>query len=64
VLPELRKFLDARPDFCDQVGDLSLHFRENLLEAAAKGSLLVRETVARKAKAMEKELAGPSPTTL
>ena len=35
-----------------------------LLETAAKGSLLLRETVARKAKAMEEELAGPSPTPL
>jgi hypothetical protein len=64
VLPELRKFLDSRPDFCDHVGDLSLHLLDNLLGAAAKGSLLVRETVARKAKAMEEELAGPSPTPL
>jgi hypothetical protein len=64
VLPQLRQFLDERPEVWRQAGDLAWHAREALLDLASSGGLLARESMARKMEELGAELGGPSPGPL
>lgn len=64
VLPELRAFLDLRPDVWQKAGDLAEYVREALLSLAGQQSLLLKESVRRKMSALELELAGEAPSRL
>jgi hypothetical protein len=64
VLPQLRQFLDERPEVWRQAGDLGWHAREALLDLASAGGLLARESMARKMEELGAELGGPSPGPL
>ena len=64
VLPQLRRFLDERPEVWRKLGDLAAHAREALLALAGGDSLVARESMARRLDELEGELAGPAPTPL
>ena len=62
VLPQLREFLDRRPDIWNQIGDLSCVLLNTVIERSYPKSLLQRESLKLKIHAMEEDLAGPSPS--
>jgi hypothetical protein len=64
VLPQLKQFLDERPEVWRRLGDLAVHARDALLALAAADSLLARESMARRMDELEAELAGTSPSPL
>jgi len=64
VLPELRHFLDARPQLWQHYGDVAAHAREAWVRVIAGDDLALREATARKAEDMARELAGPEPTVV
>jgi hypothetical protein len=64
VLPQLRQFLDERPEVWRQAGDLGWHAREALLDLASAGGLLARESMGRKMNELAAEVGGPSPGPL
>jgi hypothetical protein len=61
---ELQAFLDTRPDIWRQVGDLAFHARHTLLNMMAGKDLLCYESVHRRMKELEAELAGSSPSPI
>ena len=64
ALPQLREWLDKRPDIWRRLGDLAGHARESLLALAAGDNLLARESMSRRMHELEAELAGMSPSPL
>lgn len=64
VLPELRAFLDARPDVWREVGDLAAHALEAWVGVVAGPDLVLAESVRRRIDGLRAELSGPSPTPL
>ena len=64
VLPELRELLDARPELWNYYGDLAGHARESWLQLIAGTDLAVKESLARKADELGRELAGEQPSAV
>jgi len=63
VLPELRQLLDGRPELWREFGNVAGHARDALVALGSSKSLLARESILRRMKELEAELAGPSPST-
>jgi hypothetical protein len=64
VLPELRAFLDDRPEIWRTFGDVAAHARAAWIALIAGDDLALAQSTARKADALRAEVAGPSPTPL
>jgi hypothetical protein len=64
VLPELRRFLDSRPDVWRHAGDLARIAEESTTALAAGKNLLLKESLSRKLAELKTELAGESPSLL
>jgi len=64
VLPRLRDMLDTRPELWQHFGNLAGHAREAWLRLISADDLALRESTARKAEDLSRELAGPEPTVV
>ena len=64
VLPQLRAWLDANPDYWRQAGDLAGIAEQAWVAFAAAGNLANQEAIKRKLDALKGELAGPFPSPL
>jgi hypothetical protein len=64
ALAELRRLLDAHPDFWRDYADLARHVEDAWLALLDQGSLLRREALQRRLAALKGELAAPSPSPL
>ena len=64
VLPQLREMLDTRPELWQHFGNLAVHAREAWLRVISADDLALRESTARKAEALARELAGPEPSVV
>ena len=64
ALGELRKLLDDHPGLLAQTGDLAHQAEQSWLKALGEGNEVFKEAVARQAKALRRELAGPTPAPL
>jgi hypothetical protein len=64
ALAGLRAALDAHPEIWEQYGDLAAHAHRSWVELIAGTDLALAEALARKAAALEAELAGPVPSPL
>ena len=62
ALTQMQKVLDEQPLIWGQVGDLAAHARLSLIRAISGGDKLLFESVTRKTREMETELAGESPS--
>jgi hypothetical protein len=63
-LPELRRILDRSPGLWRYYGDLAAHTVAAWIDLVAGDDLLLRESVALKARKMKAQLLGPDPTPL
>ena len=61
VLPQLREMLDTRPELWQHFGNLAGHAREAWLRVISADDLALKESTARKAEDLVRELAGPEP---
>lgn len=64
VLPQLRDMLDTRPEIWQHFGNLAGHAREAWLRVISAEDLALKESLARKAEDLTRELAGPEPTVI
>jgi len=64
VLPELREFLDTRPELWQHYGDVAAHAREAWVRVIAGDDLALKESTGRKAEHLSRELAGSEPTVV
>jgi hypothetical protein len=64
VLPQLREMLDTRPELWQHFGDLAVHAREAWLRVISADDLALKESTARKAENLVRELAGPEPSVV
>ena len=64
VLPELRRLLDQGPELRQLFGDLGNRAKTAWIDLAAGDNLLRREALTRQVAALEREIAGPSPSVL
>jgi len=64
VLPKLREILDTRPELWQYYGDLALHTQRAWIDLIAGTDLMLKESVALKAREMKSELAGQNPSKL
>jgi hypothetical protein len=64
VLLQLREMLDTRPELWQHFGNLAAHAREAWLRVIAGIDLALKESTARKAEDLVRELAGPAPTAI
>lgn len=64
VVPELRNWLESRPDLWHFYGDLGRHARQGWLGLVAGKDLAIRESVDRVMLELERELAGPNPSRI
>ncbi len=64
VLPQLRDMLDTRPQLWQHYGNVAAHAREAWVRLIAGEDLALRESTARKAEDLSRELAGPAPTVV
>ena len=64
ALPELRELLDTRPEVWQHFGNLAGHAREAWLRVISGDDLALKESTARKAEDLVRELAGPAPTAI
>ena len=60
VLPQLREFLDKRPDLWRKTGDLAAHAREALTQAACQHDLLGAESMRRRMQELDEQLLAGS----
>jgi hypothetical protein len=64
VLPQLREMLDTRPELWQHYGNLAGHAREAWIRLISGGDLALKESTARKAEDLARELAGPEPSVV
>jgi hypothetical protein len=64
VLPDLRRALDANPQFCEDCGNLATQAENSWLRLLAGKDLLVWEAVGRKLEELRTELCGSAPSPL
>jgi hypothetical protein len=64
VLPQLREMLDTRPELWQHYGNLAGHAREAWLRVISADDLALKESTARKAEDLMRELAGPEPSVV
>jgi hypothetical protein len=64
VLPQLRRLLDASPEFWRGYGNLASQVRASWVQLAAGPNLLLAESLMRKAEELRTEVAGASPSPL
>src|SRR4051794_16064316 len=64
VLPQLREFLDTRPELWRRYGDLALHARQAWIGLIAGTDLALRESIARRVDELGRELAGVRPSPM
>ena len=64
VLPQLRELLDTRPELWQHFGNLAGHAREAWLRVISGDDLALKESTARKAQDLMRELAGPEPSVV
>jgi hypothetical protein len=64
ILPEIRAFLDRRPDFCAKLSDLAYATDFELAGLAGRGNVMLTETYLRRVSQMRTELASPESTPL
>ena len=64
VLPQLREMLDTRPELWQHFGNLAVHAREAWLRVISADDLALKESTARKAEDLMRELAGPEPSVV
>jgi hypothetical protein len=64
ALPELSEMLDTRPEVWQYFGNLAGHAREAWLRVISADDLALKESTARKAEDLMRELAGPEPTVI
>ena len=64
ALPALRKAFDELPGLWEENGDLARHAEAAWLSAVARKDEVFKEGLARKLKAMRRELNGPAPSPL
>lgn len=64
ALPVLRQFLDERPEFWREAGNLALHAERAGVALAAGTSLVASESVKRQLEALRTAIGGPSPSPL
>ena len=64
VLPELRQFLNTRPQLWQHYGNLAAHAQEAWIQLISEDDLALKESTARKAEDLMRELAGPEPTVI
>jgi hypothetical protein len=64
VLPKLREALDSDPELWRKGGDLASYALSAWIKAIAGQNLVFRESLARKAKQLGADLAGPLPSPL
>jgi hypothetical protein len=64
VLPQLREMLDTRPELWQHFGNLAVHAREAWLRVISADDLALKESTARKANDLARELAGPEPSVV
>jgi hypothetical protein len=64
VLPELRAFLDSRPDLWKHYGDLAIHAQQAWIEKIGGADLWVKECLHREVARLKHELVGTSPSPL
>jgi hypothetical protein len=64
VLPQLREMLDTRPQLWQHYGNLAGHAREAWLRVISADDLALKESTARKAEDLMRELAGPEPSVV
>jgi len=64
TLPQLRDLLDTRPEVWQHFGNLAGHAREAWLRVISANDLALRESTARKAEDLMRELAGPHPSPI
>ena len=64
VLPELRRLLDQGPELRQIFGDLGHLAKTAWIDLATGDNLLRREALTRQVAALEREIAGPSPSVL
>jgi hypothetical protein len=64
VLPQLREFLDGHPEVWEHCGDIGRHALNSWFDLIAGPDLAAKESLARKADALEAEVAGRAPSPL
>ena len=64
ALPGLRQLLDRRPELWRAFGNVAGHARDALVALGSGKSLLARESILRRMKELEADLAGPAPSPL
>lgn len=64
ALAALRQLLDQEPQLAEHFGDLFEFAKEALIGLMGRNNALLAESLRRRAKAMERELAGEKPTLL
>jgi hypothetical protein len=64
ILPEIRAFLDRRPDFCAKLSDLAYAADLELAGLAGRGNVMLTESYLRRVAKMRTELASPEITPL
>ena len=64
VLPQLREMLDTRPELWQYFGNVAAHAKEAWLRVISGDDLALKESTARKAEDLARELAGPEPTVI
>jgi hypothetical protein len=64
VLPQLREMLDTRTELWQHFGNLAAHAQEVWIQLVSGDDLALKESTARKAEDLMRELAGPEPTVI
>ena len=64
VLPQLRKMLDTQPELWQYFGNIAAHAKEAWLRVISGDDLALKESTARKAEDLMRELAGPEPSVV
>jgi hypothetical protein len=64
ALPKLRELLDTRPELWQYFGNIAAHAKEAWLRVISGDDLALKESTARKAEDLARELAGPEPTVI
>ena len=64
VLPQLREMLDTRPELWQYFGNIAAHAKEAWLRVISGDDLALKESTARKAEDLMRELAGPEPSVV
>jgi hypothetical protein len=64
VLPQLREMLDTRPELWQYFGNVAAHAKEAWLRVISGDDLALKESTARKAEDLMRELAGPESTVI